>query len=905
MVVKLEITIILWYLYHLMAKQYFKSIYFSDYPTEHPGGKAITLAFSEPEAPYYSKVKGISSEELREIIGISSYKQLELFARKEERSINQVAKRLLKKHFNGVDKINARDITFAGSKTVPFQRWYPYIEGYSPDYIKALIRTYSLENCKTIYDPFAGTGTTLFASDSFGIKTSFSEVNPLLQFLIQTKVSILRSSQAVRRKISESLTQVASQILEDLKFFEEDKYLKDSYCTLFGSSIYFDERIYSDILRLRSYIDVIKLKDGLLADAITVAVLACLIPVSLLKKAGDVRFKTKRELEKEKSELVEILPTRLIEIADDIVKMDYALQSVPEFVVANAKNIDLVNGLVINAVITSPPYLNGTNYFRNSKLELWFLRHIQFNHDLRYFRDQALTSGINDVILKNASGSNNQALNKSKLLKDTVLLLDKRAYDLRIPKMVGDYFEEMEDVFSKLRGHLTDQAKILIDIGDSIFADVHVQTDEILSEILQNSGYSFLEKKLLRKRRSRNKKVLTQSLLVFEHKKVTGKRKRHSHAFIRGGKNWQDFKIHLPHQQVPYSKRNWGHGLHSLCSYQGKLKPAIAHHLVKTFVPEGGKILDPFSGVGTIPLEAALNGMTSYGMDISVPAYFISSAKISTHLRGDCFNYIEQLRSFIQHNQCSEQEIEEAERFGFNKTVSEYYEDKTLREIILARRFFKENYPKNPSEMLVVSALLHILHGNRPYALSRRSHPIVPYAPQGEFIYKNLIRNLTDKINRALDQELPVNFTPGKIFNQDTTAVWPQEINDVDAVITSPPFFESTRFYLANWLRIWFTGWSDVDFRYQVNSFVEEKQNKDFAVYKPIFQQARERLNRGGVCVFHLGKSAKCDMAEELKKVSRRWFHTADLFDENVAHCESHGIRDKGTVTSHQYLVLV
>ena len=45
-------------------------------------------------------------------------------------------------------------------------------------------------------------------------------------------------------------------------------------------------------------------------------------------------------------------------------------------------------------------------------------------------------------------------------------------------------------------------------------------------------------------------------------------------------------------------------------------------------------------------------------------------------------------------------------------------------------------------------------------------------------------------------------------------------------------------------------------------------------------------------------------MANELQKVSKKWFNSADLFDESVAHCDSHGIRDKGTVTSHQYLVL-
>jgi hypothetical protein len=206
---------------------------------------------------------------------------------------------------------------------------------------------------------------------------------------------------------------------------------------------------------------------------------------------------------------------------------------------------------------------------------------------------------------------------------------------------------------------------------------------------------------------------------------------------------------------------------------------------------------------------------------------------------------------------------------------------------------------------LVVASLLHILHGNRPYALSRRSHPIVPYAPTGEFVYKSLIKNLKEKLNRTISKELPINFKNGKIFNQDTTLIWPQGINNLDAIITSPPFFDSTRFYLANWIRIWFSGWSEKDFKYQINSFIEEKQKKDFGIYESVFRQAKERLKKDGVCVLHLGKSVKCDMAKELQKVSKRWFKIADLFDESVEHCESHGIRDKGTVTSHQYLVLV
>ena len=68
--------------------------------------------------------------------------------------------------------------------------------------------------------------------------------------------------------------------------------------------------------------------------------------------------------------------------------------------------------------------------------------------------------------------------------------------------------------------------------------------------------------------------------------------------------------------------------------------------------------------------------------------------------------------------------------------------------------------------------------------------------------------------------------------------------------------------------------------------------------------QARERLKDGGVLVLHLGKSYKCDMATSLAKRAQRWFKIYDIFEESVENGESHGIKDKGSVTTHQYLIL-
>ena len=99
------------------------------------------------------------------------------------------------------------------------------------------------------------------------------------------------------------------------------------------------------------------------------------------------------------------------------------------------------------------------------------------------------------------------------------------------------------------------------------------------------------------------------------------------------------------YKDKPYSKRNWGNSLHSLCSYQGKLKPAIAHFLVKTMTQKGERILDPFSGAGTIPLEACLQGRFGDGIDINPLAHATTLAKVTFPSREDVYDFRDRLSS--------------------------------------------------------------------------------------------------------------------------------------------------------------------------------------------------------------------------------------------------------------------
>jgi DNA modification methylase len=67
------------------------------------------------------------------------------------------------------------------------------------------------------------------------------------------------------------------------------------------------------------------------------------------------------------------------------------------------------------------------------------------------------------------------------------------------------------------------------------------------------------------------------------------------------------------------------HGLHP---YKGKFYPQLVRPLINiSKIPKGSRILDPFSGSGTIALEAVLNGHKAFGCDINPIAVEIAKSK--------------------------------------------------------------------------------------------------------------------------------------------------------------------------------------------------------------------------------------------------------------------------------------
>ena len=304
------------------------------------------------------------------------------------------------------------------------------------------------------------------------------------------------------------------------------------------------------------------------------------------------------------------------------------------------------------------------------------------------------------------------------------------------------------------------------------------------------------------------------------------------------------------------------------------------------------------------------------GNDLSRLAYIVSNSKLNICKQDELVPILEDLDTYIKRKinlKTIDKLVRKYENFGLNKTLKEYFHPKTFKEIIIAREYFIRKEKLSSAECIIFSCFLHILHGNRPYALSRTSHPLTPYAPKGEYIYKSVIECIKNKLSIlyknignskvSIDNSEYDNYIKGEMHLGDVLKI-SNQYRDVDFVITSPPFVSSLRFYTQNWMRLWLAGWEEEDFKKAENDFLESKQKKDLSIYKSVFNEFYKVLRPKGKVILHLGKTEKFDMAKELLPFCEDKFNIIYIGEENVSNLQKHGIKDKGSTNVHQFMFL-
>lgn len=77
-------------------------------------------------------------------------------------------------------------VSFQSNKTRPVYRWYRFKEAFSASLVEYLLHKYRMTKGRVL-DPFAGSGTALFAASAMGIDADGSELLPIGHEIIKAK----------------------------------------------------------------------------------------------------------------------------------------------------------------------------------------------------------------------------------------------------------------------------------------------------------------------------------------------------------------------------------------------------------------------------------------------------------------------------------------------------------------------------------------------------------------------------------------------------------------------------------------------------------------------------------------------------------------------------------------------
>jgi len=296
-----------------------------------------------------------------------------------------------------------------------------------------------------------------------------------------------------------------------------------------------------------------------------------------------------------------------------------------------------------------------------------------------------------------------------------------------------------------------------------------------------------------------------------------------------------------------YSECTW----HQLSPYIGRMKSSMARSLVEQFTEPGDCVCDPFSGAGTVPLEAWMAGRSVLAGDVSPYAYVLTRAKLNPP------KHVAQAERRLDKLWVeAKNEIAAIDLRSVPKWVREFFHPETLREAIAVR-----NVLVRRREHFLLSCLLGILHHWRPGFLSYPSSHTVPYLknklyPKDRhaelYRYREVYPRLRAKLHRAFARVPDIDRQLArKVREVDARGlVRNGHRGKISAIITSPPYMNSLSYARDNRLRLWFLG---VDKHKELEPRVSPRKAEFLGLMRELLAKWSGMLGRNGVCVLVLG----------------------------------------------------
>ncbi|MGW9127673.1 hypothetical protein ACWGPW_22040 [Paenibacillus chitinolyticus] len=405
------------------------------------------------------------------------------------------------------------------NKVKSINRWYPILEGYSNAFVESVVSEQGINQSELVcLDPFSGGGTTPLVAQNIGAKCYSFEVSPFM-------------SQVCRAKLRQDYHPQEFQMIIDLirvlleKGIQHDFQIGLKTLTKKTSlkKWLYHKTTYTSLLNIRKAIDIITTEYPKYHDILYVTLGSILVNFSNVYRDGKaLRYrdnwnkKTYKKKQIYEAFLDKCLKSVLLDInslkVGNISNLEYFSNGDCRQLIDNLENDHL------DLVITSPPYLNSRDYTDSHMIELWMLGHVNNYDEVRTLRKKTMRSHVQikwgDIPLPNSKILQNRLID--------IMVFEEKFWNKSIPNMIIGYFSDIEDLLFKLKFKLKESGKIYINVANSSYFGVVIETDRIIEELAVNLGYIVKEIRLARKIKTSSQqygevKWLRESVIVIEN----------------------------------------------------------------------------------------------------------------------------------------------------------------------------------------------------------------------------------------------------------------------------------------------------------------------------------------------------------------------------------------------------
>ncbi|MBN2095317.1 MAG: hypothetical protein JW727_04680 [Candidatus Aenigmarchaeota archaeon] len=402
--------------------------------------------------------------------------------------------------------LNRQLVSFQANKKIPIYNWFSFKEGFSSDMVKLFMQDYPNKK-GLVFDPFAGSCTTLLSAKEVGFSSLGIELMPLGNFILKAKLSLEKMDpDYLSEKIKE---------LKSVNFETYPEKMETSF-----KHIKITEKAFPKITerKLNGFLNYLSTtEDPELRNVFSFACFSILERISHTRKDGQcLRWDLRAEKGKgsfDKGKIYgfeEALFSQLNQILGDLRNMklfDSRNRKSPEVELKTGSCLEIlpkIKGESIDLVVSSPPYCNRYDYTRTYALELAYLGIDE--EGIRNLRQTLLSATVENKdkveylrSLYEKAGRKEDFKKAEKIfesneaLQEVLTILEqykteKKLNNPGISRMVRNYFYEHAFVIMELARTLKKGGRIYY-VNDNVrYAGEVIPVDLILSEFASKSG---------------------------------------------------------------------------------------------------------------------------------------------------------------------------------------------------------------------------------------------------------------------------------------------------------------------------------------------------------------------------------------------------------------------------------